>query len=441
MQVSLPPMTDYAEYVASLEQKVNRTLGIEKFIVEQSELLTVLNGEPSRQLRRLVKIDARRASGAFFTDSQLRDRALEHIGRTIDARSIILDPACGAGDLLIAASNYLPVCNNNLADTLDLWGTVLNGYDIHPEFIRTTKARLVLAAVKRMKSSHYIVDSIDPRCLFSNIQVRDSLDGHSFHCKPTHIVVNPPYSSIDAAADCKWGGGKVSVAGVFLDVCLRSAKDDTVVCAILPDVLRSGSRYKKWREQVESSAKISAVDIVGQFDIWTDVDVFVLHLQVDSTNARGSRSAWGQPETKEDNCVDDLFEVCVGAVIPHRHAHTGPWRRYICARQLSGLTEYDTDTAKSRRFQGRVFRPPFVVVRRTTRPSDCARVFGTVITGEQPVAVENHLIVLSPKDGTHETCARLIDVVQNPKATTWLNQRIRCRHYTVLALRELPWCE
>jgi hypothetical protein len=29
--------------------------------------------------------------------------------------------------------------------------------------------------------------------------------------------------------------------------------------------------------------------------------------------------------------------------------------------------------------------------------------------------------------------------LKDPRTTTWLNERIRCRHLTVGAVRDLPW--
>ena len=54
----------------------------------------------------------------------------------------------GAGDLLIEAAHYLPV-TPSLAETLRLWGGMLFGSDIEPNFVRLAKARLVLKAIAR----------------------------------------------------------------------------------------------------------------------------------------------------------------------------------------------------------------------------------------------------------------------------------------------------
>ena len=80
-----------------------------------------------------------------------------------------------------------------------------------------------------------------------------------------------------------------------------------------------------------------------------------------------------------------------------------------------------------------------MVVRRTSRPGDKYRAVGTVIRGHGLVAVENHLLVLRPKDRTVASCDRLLAVLKDAAANEFLDRRIRCRHLTVSALRDLPW--
>jgi len=133
-----------------------------------------------------------------------------------------------------------------------------------------------------------------------------------------------------------------------------------------------------------------------------------------------------------------LTAVRVGPVVPHRHAEKGPLVPYIHARSLPSWSEC-TDIAESRRFMGRLFAPPFVAVRRTSRPDNGSRAVATLVLGNTPVAVENHLIVFLPKDETVETCRGLMQRLRSPKTDTWLNARLRCRHLTTRALAEMPW--
>ena len=66
------------------------------------------------------------------------------------------------------------------------------------------------------------------------------------------------------------------------------------------------------------------------------------------------------------------------------------------------------------------------------------RAVGSIILGSNPVAVENHLIVVKPKRGGIKECEFLLNNLRNAQTKTWLDERIRCRHLTVGVLRELP---
>ena len=206
---------------------------------------------------------------------------------------------------------------------------------------------------------------------------------------------------------------------------------------ILPDVLRSGSRYTAWRACVEAHARLGRLQLLGQFDRWADVDVFSLELQV-SRSGPASAEAWGYPVLEVPGTVRDHFVVSVGRVVPYRDEERGPRYRYIHARNLPPW-QVDSKPREWRRHTGEPFKPPFVVVRRTSRAGQTSRSVGTIVIGEEPVAVENHLLVLAPIDGTVARCQQLLEVLRSPRSNEWFDQRIRCRHLTAAALRQLPW--
>jgi hypothetical protein len=146
---------------------------------------------------------------------------------------------------------------------------------------------------------------------------------------------------------------------------------------------------------------------------------------------------WWNGGIENELTVSDLFEVQVGRVVPHRDANRGPSYPYIYPKVLPSW-EVVRAFNHRRRFSGFAFSPPFVAVRRTSGPTHQYRAVGTIISGSENVAVENHLIVLSPIDGLVRTCRKLLEVLRAPETNEWLNERIRCRHLTVPALQEMP---
>lgn len=207
--------------------------------------------------------------------------------------------------------------------------------------------------------------------------------------------------------------------------------------AILPDVIRTGARYGKFRNFVASSLTDMLVESVGRFDDSADVDVFILH----GTKGEAERSTaeWPAPKSESRHKVGERFTVRVGSVVPHRDQEfEGSRNRYL---HVSNAVPWGTVLTKelpTRGFRGAQHRPPFVAVRRTSSPSDRWRAVGTIVRGRDAVCVENHIVVLKPKDGQVATCQALLSALKSSKVNEWLNAAIRCRHLTVGVLRDLP---
>src|SRR5262245_3363490 len=91
--------------------------------------------------REAVSLETRRAFGAFFTPANLARSLVAQAQPTKQW----FDPTCGAGDLLLAAADTLPL-HSTLGDTLSHWSDVLAGADLHEPLVRTAKARLVIRA-------------------------------------------------------------------------------------------------------------------------------------------------------------------------------------------------------------------------------------------------------------------------------------------------------
>src|SRR5205823_13949445 len=130
---------------------------------------------------------------------------------------------------------------------------------------------------------------------FPYIRVQNGTDPWQLPHEVSSIMANPPFASTIAKEDCNWASGRVSQAAVFLDAYLHQASPGSNVYAILPDVLRTGSRYARWRKMVGQRARDISVKIIGRFDDITDVDVFFLELKVTDPGDARSDTTWGFP--------------------------------------------------------------------------------------------------------------------------------------------------
>ncbi|MEU4297458.1 hypothetical protein [Kitasatospora aureofaciens] len=401
-----------------------------------------LNGQAAGQLRELVPRPVRREIGAFFTGGELRASFAGLVGSR-SRMGPFLDPTSGAGDLLLAASFSLPI-EDTFEATVARWGRLLQGHDLEESFVQGARLRLVLAAAARHASlaegPGRLTVPLDRA--FPNLAVGDGLSLlQGRRSWGGHVLLNPPFGSVIVGDGCSWSSGRVTQAALFAEAAARSLKIGGVVTAILPDVLRSGSRYAAWRKHIEGMLDIERVVWHGQFDEHTDVDVFVLQ----GTRKRlGSGSAQVQwwPEIQAALRVGDRFVVRVGAVVDNRDPLDGRSMPYLTAHDMPTAGEMKTPRRR-RRFAGATVLPPFVAIRRTSRPGvgsgGRSRIAGVLVTGKTPIAVDNHIITIRPDSGELRDCRGLLEVLDSPEVGKWLDERIRCRHMTVGVVRSIPW--
>lgn len=432
-------MRSFHPYVSHLEELLVSSAFLPWNLNRHEMMIAALDGQPSLELRKRVALDHLRASGAFFTGSRMAQKVIMTAFPTTPRRDVaVLDPACGVGDLLVAFVRRL-ACSGDFSSAVKEWGTRIAGFDLQPEFVSAAKLRLALEALHRHKEvGAFRFGTFD--ALFPGVRKGSSLENRAAYKGISHILINPPFTAVDAQEDCPWGAGKVNSAALFMDACAINSDPGTRIVAILPDILRSGSRYEKWRKFLLQRVLVEKVHILGRFDRHTDVDVFLAVGRVRMKRSHAHSRTWTPTAKTTGICVGDKFDVAVGAVVPFRLTNKGQWRPFIQARDLPSW-QVVTDIGQHRRFEGTTFRPPFVVVRRTSRPDDKHRAVATLVRSKRRIAVENHLLVLTPKDRTIRTCERLLKLLHMRTTSEILNRRIRCRHLTVAALADLPWGE
>ncbi len=396
---------------------------------DTEQLAAHLDGEAGRRLRTVVPLEELRRLGAFFTGETLARRVIDLVPVR---RARYLDAACGCGDLLLGASRRLPV-GGSLEDTLADWNRQLAGRDLIPEFVHAARVRLALAALVR--GARPRGDLERPTDLLTNIAVGDGLA--LAPQRGDAVLLNPPYGLVLAPADCRWSSGATTAAAVFLDRMLDRCGPGVDIAAVLPEVLRGGSRYAPFRTAVDARLSIRAIESAGLFDALTDVHVFLLAGRIRGRQLDPARAAEWVPAATGDR-LQDVCSVSVGSVVANRDAHRGPSRVYLDARRRGNARE--VRPVARRCFDKRVVEPPFVVVARTSRPEERERagLRATIVRADEPVAVENHLLVLVPHDHTVRGCQQVVRVVESKEAAEFLNERLRCRHLTVQALRDIP---
>lgn len=425
-------MASTRPYVDDLQRMVAAAVNNDLAPQQKHQLAAELDGRFGTYLLRKVSRKDRRAVGAFFTGQSAAMSLTAPLAKAMGRDTHVFDPACGSGDLLLAAARHLPVAST-LRGTLQLWSTIVSGRDLHEELVDVAKARLTLLAVHRCGRPDKALNDLSE--YFGGIQPGNGLTATKCWKTADIVLMNPPFHLTVLPQETDWGSGRATQAAEFVTAFLNLTEGEARVAAILPDAIRSGPRYRHLREAIDKRSTVTRIHLHGRLPA-ADIDVFMLHARKPGP---GRHTAWSAAPTSKST-VRDRFRVSVGAVVPHRDPTLGPSVPYIHARVLPSLGDFEASEER-RRFGGTTVMPPFVVVRRTSAPGQHRRVTPTLITGKEPVAVENHLIVLSPIDGKLLTCRDLIELLNRSSTADWMNARIRCRHLTVEAIGELPWGE
>lgn len=384
-------------------------------------------------LRNYLSKEEIHSEGSFFTGQKLATFTVDSLLRPLNFDSVVLDPTCGTGNLLIECSRRLDI-KDKLSATLIKWGKVLYGYDIHSTFIESCKLRLVLEALLRgCKLDCSLEEALS---FFKNIQLKNTMDVQSDEVKSvTHLIMNPPFTLWPSPESGVWKKGKVNAAGIVFDHYIEMINSDCCISAILPDVLRSGSRYSNFRSKIGQNLS-GKCTVWGRFNSQADVDVFILSgLKVDKQGI----VKWNKTISSTE-VLADKFDVCIGPLVHYRDPEIGCEYPYLHAKNVVNWSEINK-IDETRRFKGRVIAPPFVVVKRTSSPSDLYRAAAAIINiSTQAVAVENHLIVLKPKSGQLKDCRKILEYLASDFVNEYLNQNIRLRHLTVNAIKSIPIC-
>ncbi|WP_072057701.1 N-6 DNA methylase [Enterobacter asburiae] len=382
-------------------------------------------------LRESFSIKEMRDAGSFFTGLKLATKALESFPCEIQSDSVILDPTCGAGNLLVLCSRKLSI-SPTLTETLLQWDKQLKGYDIYEHFIEGAKLRLIIEALNRGAVKDCEIDfAIN---LLSNIKIKDALQvSEEDLFGVSHVIMNPPFTIAPSPEKHYWKKGKVNSAGIFFDKYLRLLPLGCSISAILPDVLRSGSRYADFRDFVENNI-YGNCHIWGRFNAKTDVDVFILSGKI-NRNKEGC-IPWS-PNLGNYNKLSSDYDVRVGPLVAYRDPEEGELHPFFHPKNCPAW-EIINESSEHRKFKGALITPPFVVVKRTSSPTDKFRASATIINLNMPVAVENHMIIIKPKDSTLKACEKLLTILHSSSTNDFLNKRIRTRHLTVGVIKEIP---
>lgn len=374
----------------------------------------------------------RKTHGIFFSGEMWAKKMFSTLN--VEKWKRFIDPSVGVGDLLIEICNRLPL-NSSLDETLDEWSRRLIAIDLRESFLKISWMRIQALAISRHRRERGddLKNSFKelPKSFLVGNLLSLNLPLQQFDC----VVMNPPYQKIEAPIKSFVGKGKRSAAAIHLEHVLTQAPNGVGIYALIPDVLRCGSSYQKFRSELSKITKIESFEPHGAFGTHADVDVCILIGYKKKQDDQYKSKAFTKSKKIS---LGDLFDVSVGPVVPHRTSKSKCEYGYLTAKNAQEGIEI-SKPPEFASFACRTEKGPFVLVRRTSSPTDKRRARWTLIKTKQKFLVENHLLIIRPKDNTLATCRALIDLLKSEETNEWLNYHMRCRHLTVGALKSIPW--
>nr|WP_225780118.1 hypothetical protein [Pseudomonas sp. Marseille-Q3773] len=420
------PLSSFATALMTAGDLDEGTLCPEKLVSD------LMNGHATDFVYSTLSLSDRRRHGVFFSGASWAKKILA--GHDLTGWQRFVDPSVGVGDLLLEACRSLPL-KKTASETIRDWAERLVAVDLRKSFLDIAWMRIQALAFHRHAAEKGQSNKILFKELPNSFLVGDALETDLQLMPNDCVVMNPPYQRIQAPENSFTGKGKRSAAALHLEHITRIAPPGVGIFALIPDVLRSGSSYAKFRTELTNLVNVTSFEPFGAFGTQADIDVAIL---VATSKLPEDVLIEPEQEVCSEQCVEDFFSVSVGPVVPHRTPTNGKLYGYLTAKnavvgeEIKAASEFAT-------YNCRVERGPFVIVRRTSSPSDKKRARSTLFASREEVLVENHLLILRPKDKKISTCRLLLNVLDDNRTDAWLNHRIRCRHLTVGAIKSLPW--
>lgn len=420
-----------AAYAHALLRPSGHTLSDD--LIASTDINSHADGMATAMVYDVLSLSDRRQHGIFFSGAAWAKTLVSQLDVLRWKR--FLDPSVGTGDLLIEICLQLPL-ESSVSLTLSAWSKRLAAIDLRESFLHIAWARIQSLAHTRHAELSGKSEEFTPFPLPTSFRVGDALkiplELHEGDC----VIMNPPYQRVIAPDSSFVGAGKRSAAAFHIEHVLNNAKMGVGIVALIPDVLRSGTSYRRFRSELSLRLEIIDFKSFGSFGSAADVDVAVL---VGTTDLNPSRINVSKTTDQSSvKLVGDKFAVKVGPVVPHRTLKNGIEYGYLTAKNCTAWEEV-SQPCQFENFNARLESGPFIIVRRTSSPSDKKRARATLITYKHELLVENHLLILKPNSGSIKECRALMRLLEDPRTDQWLNNHIRCRHLTVSALSKLPW--
>jgi len=212
---------------------------------------------------RALNPDVRAAEGRHYTPPTLAEELWRMVLSAASRRmpALLVDPAAGAGSLLLPALRQMVKSSPDAEATLERVGQQVAGVDLDSIAVWLGNAFLAAELLP-------LWSSLEPRRrrdLPQLLHVGDGLD--RVHDRPEAIVMNPPYGRVRLSNGDRerWSRslyGHSNRYAMFLHAAIERVAPGGVVAAVLPTSFLGGAYYQRLREMIAEDAPLVALTFI-----------------------------------------------------------------------------------------------------------------------------------------------------------------------------------
>lgn len=210
-----------------------------------------------------LSLEARKALGQYMTPSSIGDVMAQMLDLDPDGSPSVLDPACGTGELLLAAQRACPNAG-------------LFGFDVDEGMVAAASENVPDANIRLLS-------------IFDEASVSE-------HGKYDYVIGNPPYFEMkkddpDLASESIEGfaalsdKGRLNIYSLFVEYAMRLVHIGGKVSFLVPPSMNNGAFFKCLRRRVLELGVVREIRLVRENDSFEDALTSVQILLLERTDA------------------------------------------------------------------------------------------------------------------------------------------------------------
>ena len=222
--------------------------------------------------------------GQFYTPPAIVNEMLKNI--RINEKTIILDPACGAGIFLTEIIERYRKTNDEKS-LIKFINNNLYANDINPFAIVMSKINIIIKIINISKDENIIQSLLGNKTILYNIKLKDTLKCDEDDIKYNLIIGNPPFFKMTKKQIQEYYEGnytrvygQTNIYEMFMYWAFKNIQNGGNIKYIVPQSFKSGRYFKNLRKEISKYYITSIININNTKKIFCDVEQAVLVINI-----------------------------------------------------------------------------------------------------------------------------------------------------------------